>query len=409
MNELTLSLLAIGSGLIVLLVIFNWWQERKIRKAADKHLEVPQQDLLIDDEDASESVTEQTIVTDNTEINLIDEVEFKIDVGDVAPELTVTHTESVLISENDEPISTFSDEITHQEAAVHEPEKTQQAQQHTPTKSLPHEVSVDADLVAVVHLSAASSGEHLRQFLMRIVNLDKPIAAYGLNEHQVWHSLTREQEAELFTKAVYSLQLADRAGPVSAETLQAFQKVMDEIAYELSAQVEYLGAADTLAFAQDLDTFCLEVDKTVSLHLVNGTSGRFTGTKFKGLAEANGLKLKEDGLFYSLSPDGNVLFSVVNVEKTPFTPDMLKVTALKGVTFQMEIARTPDCTEAFNRMAVMARSMASSLNSVLVDDHQRELPDAQIEKIRQQLKLIQVQMTVKGIPPGSPLALRLFS
>ncbi|NBQ85119.1 MAG: hypothetical protein EBU03_03210 [Methylophilaceae bacterium] len=99
----------------------------------------------------------------------------------------------------------------------------------------------------------------------------------------------------------------------------------------------------------------------------------------------------------------------MNVEKTPFTPDMLKVTALKGVTFQMEIARTPDCTEAFNRMAVMARSMASSLNSVLVDDHQRELPDAQIEKIRQQLKLIQVQMTVKGIPPGSPLALRLFS
>jgi FtsZ-interacting cell division protein ZipA len=321
----------------------------------------------------------------------------------------VTHTESVLISENDEPISTFSDEITHQEAAVHEPEKTQQAQQHAPTKSLPHEVSVDAELVAVVHLSAASSGEHLRQFLMRIVNLDKPIAAYGLNEHQVWHSLTREQEAELFTKAVYSLQLADRAGPVSAETLQAFQKVMDEIAYELSAQVEYLGAADTLAFAQDLDTFCLDVDKTVSLHLVNGASGRFTGTKFKGLAEANGLKLKEDGLFYSLSPDGNVLFSVVNVEKTPFTPDMLKVTALKGVTFQMEIARTPDCTEVFNRMAVMARSMASSLNSVLVDDHQRELPDAQIEKIRQQLKLIQVQMTVKGIPPGSPLALRLFS
>ena len=409
MNELTLSLLAIGSGLIVLLVIFNWWQERKIRKAADKHLEVPQQDLLIDDEDASESVTEQTIVTDNTEINLIDVVEFKIDVGDVAPELTMTHTESILISEDSEPLSTFSDEITHQEAVVQEPEKTQQAQQHTPTKSLPHEVSVDADLVAVVHLSAASSGEHLRQFLMRIVNLDKPVAAYGLNEHQVWHSLTREQEAELFTKAVYSLQLADRAGPVSAETLQAFQKVMDEIAYELSAQVEYLGAADTLAFAQDLDTFCLEVDKTVSLHLVNGASGRFTGTKFKGLAEANGMKLKEDGLFYSLSPDGNVLFSLVNVEKTPFTPDMLKVTALKGVTFQMEIARTPDCTEAFNRMAVMARSMASSLNSVLVDDHQRELPDAQIEKIRQQLKLIQVQMTVKGIPPGSPLALRLFS
>jgi hypothetical protein len=43
-----------------------------------------------------------------------------------------------------------------------------------------------------------------------------------------------------------------------------------------------------------------------------------------------------------------------------------------------------------------------------VDDHQRELNDAKIEKIRQQLRLIQVQMTVKGIAPGSPVALRLF-
>jgi hypothetical protein len=59
-------------------------------------------------------------------------------------------------------------------------------------------------------------------------------------------------------------------------------------------------------------------------------------------------------------------------------------------------------------MVLMAKSMAHSLSATLVDDHQRELNDAKIEKIRQQLRLIQVQMTVKGIPPGSPVALRLF-
>jgi microsomal dipeptidase-like Zn-dependent dipeptidase len=53
--------------------------------------------------------------------------------------------------------------------------------------------------------------------------------------------------------------------------------------------------------------------------------------------------------------------------------------------------------------------MVLALHGTLVDDHQRELSDAQIEKIRQQLKLIQVQMTVRGIAPGTPLALRLFS
>jgi FtsZ-interacting cell division protein ZipA len=60
-------------------------------------------------------------------------------------------------------------------------------------------------------------------------------------------------------------------------------------------------------------------------------------------------------------------------------------------------------------MVASAKNIASALSGALVDDHQRELSDAQLEKIRQQLKLIQVQMTVRGIVPGSPLALRLFA
>ena len=138
------------------------------------------------------------------------------------------------------------------------------------------------------------------------------------------------------------------------------------------------------------------------------SGGRFTGTKFRGLAEANGLTLKEDGAFYAKSRSGQSSFKVVNMENNPFNADMLKAVALKGVTFQMEIALTENCTETFNSMVLLAKSMAHSLSATLVDDHQRELSDAKIEKIRQQLRLIQVQMTVKGIPPGSPVALRLF-
>ena len=184
--------------------------------------------------------------------------------------------------------------------------------------------------------------------------------------------------------------------------------MVTEIAYELSAQVEWIGTQEPLDFAQALDTFCLEVDKTIGFHILNGAAGRFTGTKFKGLAEANGLALKDDGAFYAKSKNGQSAFKVINMENNPFGSDMLKSVALKGVTFQMEIALTESCTETFNSMVLMAKSMAHSLSATLVDDHQRELSDAKIEKIRQQLRLIQVQMTVKGIPPGSPVALRLF-
>ena len=406
LNDLTISLLAIGLGLIVLVILFNWWQERKMRKVTEKQFSASPSDLLMND--FADDVFEETAVLiepstkikdvvdryDTDDVRLPDEVEFKIDLGDF-------EHESVVIEEAPDVVveEVHADIEIHAEPVVETPVRN---------NGLPESVNKDVDLTALFFLPTPANGKRLRQFLIGLVNLDKPIYAYGLDSSQVWHPLTLEQEAVEFTKASYSLQLADRAGAVSADTLNRFQQMVTEIAYELSAQVEWIGTQEPLDFAQALDTFCLEVDKTIGFHILNGAAGRFTGTKFKGLAEANGLVLKDDGAFYAKSKNGQSAFKVINMENNPFGSDMLKSVALKGVTFQMEIALTESCTETFNSMVLMAKSMAHSLSATLVDDHQRELSDAKIEKIRQQLRLIQVQMTVKGIPPGSPVALRLF-
>lgn len=407
LNDLTISLLAIGLGLIVLVILFNWWQERKMRKVTEKQFSASPSDLLMND--FADDVFEETAVLiepstkikdvvdryDTDDVRLPDEVEFKIDLGDF-------EHESVVIEEAPDVVvveEVHADIEVHAEPVVETPVRN---------NGLPESVNKDVDLTALFFLPTPANGKRLRQFLIGLVNLDKPIYAYGLDSSQVWHPLTLEQEAVEFTKASYSLQLADRAGAVSADTLNRFQEMVTEIAYELSAQVEWIGTQEPLDFAQALDTFCLEVDKTIGFHILNGAAGRFTGTKFKGLAEANGLALKDDGAFYAKSKNGQSAFKVINMENNPFGSDMLKSVALKGVTFQMEIALTESCTETFNSMVLMAKSMAHSLSAMLVDDHQRELSDAKIEKIRQQLRLIQVQMTVKGIPPGSPVALRLF-
>jgi hypothetical protein len=49
------------------------------------------------------------------------------------------------------------------------------------------------------------------------------------------------------------------------------------------------------------------------------------------------------------------------------------------------------------------------MNASLVDDNQRTLGDLQIEKIRQQLKVIHATMVARGIMPGSPGSMRLFN
>jgi len=378
-----------------------------MRKAAAKQFPTPPSDVLMDDFSADVFLETAVLIEPSTKIKdvvdrydtedvrLPDEVEFKIDLGESDLEdVEIVHAPDISIVEETHPGIELPAEPL--------PDTTSGGD------ALPEAINKDLDLTALFFLPAPVNGERLRQFLIGLVNLDKPIFAYALDASQLWHPLTREQESFEFTKVTYSLQLADRAGAVSADTLQRFKQMVTEIAYELSAQVEWIGTQEPLEFAQALDAFCLEVDKTIGFHILNGAGGRFTGTKFRGLAEANGLALKDDGAFYAKSKNGQSAFKVINMENNPFGVDMLKSVALKGVTFQMEIALTESCTETFNSMVLIAKSMAHALSATLVDDHQRELNDAKIEKIRQQLRLIQVQMTVKGIAPGSPVALRLF-
>ena len=80
MNELTLSLLAIGLSLIVLLVAFNWWQERKIRKAAEKAMNFSEDTATLEEDlfsELNDSLGEVSV--DDGEFNIHDEVDFKID------------------------------------------------------------------------------------------------------------------------------------------------------------------------------------------------------------------------------------------------------------------------------------------------------------------------------------------
>jgi hypothetical protein len=390
MNELTLSLLAIGLGLIFLLVAFNWWQERKIRKAAEKAINFTE-DVTHEDENLFSEFNDNQVVAgvEDTEFNVHDELDFRIDVSEVVSEQH-DFVEPPIAFTEDEPAPLETAKVI-------------------PLKTLPESLSVDVDLIAMIDLPAAENGERLSNILVRLISLDKPVSAYGLSKNQTWQGLHSEQESELFSRVAYGLQLADRAGAVSEETLKRFHEEIAQIVNELSAQVEWVGSADALNFAKDLDAFCLEVDQLVNLHVINGAGGRFMATKFNSLAKANNLALDAEGKFLAKNDAQELLFAVVNMEKIPFSEDMLKATTLKGVTFQMDIARTPNCTETFNQMVASAKNIASALSGSLVDDHQRELSDVQLEKIRQQLKLIQVQMTVRGIVPGSPLALRLFA
>jgi FtsZ-interacting cell division protein ZipA len=65
--------------------------------------------------------------------------------------------------------------------------------------------------------------------------------------------------------------------------------------------------------------------------------------------------------------------------------------------------------QTFRRMTELAKQFAHALNGTVVDDKRTPLNATSLEKISSQIDEIQAALKARGIAPGSPLALRLFS
>jgi FtsZ-interacting cell division protein ZipA len=449
MNDLKLLLILLGAVIILSVIVFNWWQERRLRNETSKRFDAPKRDVLMDEF----HIDTDAVITDDVRTPDVSRRAYQPLDTPIVPdafindESTIARAVSALQEFEDDiakpieqiespeelssgPVKFYEQEDTTDlmaESGFSEAPVAAQASARKPYQpptnpinqtvadeeeygnvSLPETIYHPIDLAAILYMRQPLSGLKLRDYFLSFADVDKAVYAYGQDLDNYWRLLTRDEEMTDFKRVACSLQLADRAGSVSHQALNRFQSGIDQIGVELAAQVEWHGSPDPLNYAQDLDQFCIEVDKLVGFHMVQGESGPFTGTKFRGLAEASGMILDEDGGFYYES-DGHQLFSLVNQDGNPFSPEVLRTTVIRGVNFQLDIPRVKNCTEVFNQMVLVARQMSHGLNAILVDDNQRPIGELQIERIRQQLKVIHTQMVARGVVPGSPCALRLFS
>jgi FtsZ-interacting cell division protein ZipA len=384
-------------------------------KESDRFLELPNEnaaELLMQEEESIDDTYSELInsklerlVSDNSKQDdsqqapLLDTLytrtnDFKA-VFDQAP----TQLDSVKINQQETPNS-------HLEASV----------------SLPEMLHGQMDLTALLYLSTDTPVSALNHALTSLFdNFDKPIFVHVLDANKQWHLLKElqiNQEAlnRLISKVACSIQLADRGGAIDRNTLNRFQLAVETLGLDINGHVEWQNAGDALNTANSLDLFCIEVDKTIGFHLINGESGAFTGTKLRGLAEAQGLTLTLDGAFkyFDQSSDDaaskqHPSFVMFNRDDHPFSPEMLRTSVVKGITFQLDIPHVKQSAETFNQMIQVARQMEIGLNATLVDSNNKVLGDIQVEKIRQQIKVLQATMLVRGIVPGSDSARRLFS
>src|SRR6185436_4355170 len=256
--------------------------------------------------------------------------------------------------------------------------------------------------VRPIFAGALAAGLHAR--------LGKPLRWFGRRDETApWQRLTGDAPGE-FGEVAACLLLADRNGAASRAQIEAFHRVIGELAPQLPAAWSAAPVDEESARAEELDRLCAELDMQIGLTIQKPDGTTIPGTKLRGVAEAAGFRLAPNGRFECVQEEtGAVLYTLQSVRGEPFTIDSLRIANVHGVVLVLDVPRVADPPRAFDQLKLAAKRMAQTLGGELVDDNQRPLTDAALAAIRAQVVGASELLARAQIEPGSPRAHKLFA
>lgn len=357
MNEFQASLLLIGVAVVLGVLAYNKWQERRATRAADEVFRSRHPDVLIGEGDAQ--------------------------AGEHPVAQIQTRIESVPVSQlpiaADSPIGDGGD-AGRREARV----------DYIVGLTAEHPIAVSAAL------------DHWARIEHRFA---RRATLSGWIDGK-WTTLARGAVCERLQAA---LQLVSRKGVLSESELLEFRSEVETLASKLGASAVCAEMREALEAARGLDTLCVEADIQIVLQVVAPPGAVLSGTKLRAAVEASGFILDNLGRFVLHDESGRELYSLSDRAGGPFAAATMKDTSPRAVTLALDVPRTPDTQRTFAAMVRFGRHLSGILGGALVDDNNRPLDDRAMVTIDAQLTVVRQSLETHGISPGSALAMRLFS
>lgn len=356
MSDLQLSLLVIGAVVVGAVYLYNWLQERQLRRRMQQAFGGAHDDVLL-------KAGVESALTD----------------GRLEPQIVPPDT---------------GRELAAEDAAAAGP-----VDGFDPVLDFVAEIDADAPIPDAVIGELAS----------KTTTLGKPVRISGFDPQTGAWSEEARGEGGRCTRLRVALQLVNRSGAVNSARLAAFCDAVKSCADRIPAAAACPDAPSALKRAHELDEFCAGVDVAVGVNVVAEGGGMFSGAKIRELAQAAGFRLESDGVFHYPDEHHRTLFTLDNHEPAPFLPERIRSLSTKGLTLLLDVPRAAAGGEVLDRMIGIANDFATTLGGRLVDDNRAVLSETGISRIREQVRTIHAKMTAHGIPAGSPRALRLFS
>lgn len=376
-SELQLSLIALGVVGVAGVFAYNKWQERKYHRQAERAFRTDHVDVLLEPQ---------------------------------APSLPEAPVEGIHEGDRIEPVDLST-------ANVPAPQPTPPQPPQPPEEDLEPIAEPGVPLVhgiadAVVRFEAAepvaapqvwqAAGEALS-------GVAKPVRWLGWSaSRKVWQQ-AHSHSAVASRHWRIALQLADRRGALTSDEIEVFVRGVQQLAERFTAILGLPDRRELALRAAELDQFCAGVDVQIGVHVVANDPAGFPGTKLRGIAEAAGMRLEDDGMYHARDDAGHEIYTMANLEPALFVAEAMASFTTHGVTLNLDVPCVMSGGAAFGAMVTAARQLAAGLNGTVVDDNRAPLAQKSLDVIRGKIVEFQDLMSQRGIPAGTATALRLFS
>lgn len=263
------------------------------------------------------------------------------------------------------------------------------------------ECMVELEPVEPIVAGSLAAGLHAR--------VGKRLRWFGRTQPSgAWERLSSDSRGR-YVEIVACMLLADRNGAASGAQLEAFARLVGDLAPQLPAAVVPPDLGREAQRAEALDRLCADLDVQIGVTVQKPDLETIQGTRLRGVAEASGFRLAPAGRFEYVHEDtGAVLYTLQNLHQEPFTADLLRLNAVPGAVLVLDVARVADPPRVFDQMRLAAKRLATTLGAGLVDDNRRPLDDAAFGQVREQVVAAAEALHAAHIEPGSARAQALF-
>lgn len=366
MSDLQIGLIVLGILLILMVLGFNWWQDRRVRRKMQVHFPANEHDPLLGagvQQGGAASSGAHAAPPARREPGLGGSRE-----GAAEPVLRPVSTPAPAGSDADD------------------------AEEADPASEVVVEVSFTepvqgADLLPLVQ-SMRSAGR-------------KPMRVFGQTDKQRHRSRIHAEES--YAALQIAVLLANRSGPLTAiEWSQAWARAQN-LGERFDASIEGPDQQAVLEQAARLDDTCAALDTQVGLTLLLGGAQPAAEV----LAVARDLGFVHDGPRLAwMSDQGLARFTLTRGDGAAFDAGMGGVERLNLL---LDVPCSPPDEHAFGRMVEVGRQLAQRLRADLVDDQGKPLADGSVKVIDERLQVLFTQLEQAGLRAGSERALRVFA